>query len=58
MNIRKNDMSQWFGSTRRCSDLEQAIAFAMTDLQRTSHISIWPLYEGWLVITFMSALVN
>lgn len=58
MNIRKNDMSQWCGHTRRCDTLGEAMTHAQFDLQRTSHVSIWQMRVGWMVITYTSMLVN
>lgn len=58
MNVRKDDMSRWYGQTRRCANLEQAMDAAEHDLLRTSHVSIWPIREGWMVVTFQSVLVN
>lgn len=55
---RTNHMSQWYGQTRRCDTLEHAIDFAERDLERTSHISIWPMRNEWMVITWTSVLVN
>lgn len=58
MSIKKSDMSQWYGLTRRCSDLSSAMEFALHELKRTSHVAIWPLGQQWLVVTFASALMN
>jgi hypothetical protein len=56
MNIRKQ--AQWFGHTRRCDTLDQAMDFVGRDLDHISHVSIWPLQRGWMVVTFTSVLVN
>jgi hypothetical protein len=56
--VRKNDMSQWCGHTRRCDTLAQAMECAEHDLQRTAHVYIWPIRGFWLVIAYTSALAD
>ena len=58
MNVRKRDMAEWHCNTRRCGDLDSAMAVAMQNLERTHLVSIWPVYGQWMVITFTSAVVN
>lgn len=58
MNIRKHDMSEWRANTRRWPDSLQAIGAAEYDVEQGRKVSIWPLGDQWMVITWTSALVN
>jgi hypothetical protein len=58
MNVRKHDVSEWYGHTRRCSDFESAMVVALNNLERTNLVSIWPLGKQWIVISYISALTN
>lgn len=57
MNVRKQDMGQWYCNTRRCSSLAAAMDYVLT-LYSTSNISIWQISDCWLVVMHRSALVN
>ena len=58
MNIRKQDMAQWIGNTRRCYSLVEAMEVAQRHLEFTSRVSIWPMLGQFLVVTFTSAVAN
>jgi hypothetical protein len=58
MSVRKHDMSQWYGYTKRCDTLEQAMECAQHDLKRTPLVSIYPpgkACHAWMLIAFMPA---
>lgn len=57
-SVRRHDISEWFGGTRRCDTFEQAMAAAEHDLDRTPYVTIWPFADRWMVITWASAVVN